>query len=62
MAFANSSFAEADPEPLTLANFTTKALTDSMRFMVFAVIPAQAGIQVLFEVVLDSRLRGSDGE
>jgi hypothetical protein len=33
-----------------------------MRFMAFAVIPAQAGIQVLFEVVLDSRLRGSDGE
>src|SRR5260221_2102084 len=31
MALAKSSFAEAEPEPLTLANLTTKALTDSMR-------------------------------
>src|SRR4051812_11572048 len=28
---ANSSLAEAEPEPLTLANLTTKSLTDSMR-------------------------------
>src|SRR5213596_3680656 len=33
IAFANSSFAEAEPEPFTLANLTTKALTDSMRFV-----------------------------
>src|SRR5262245_66137922 len=32
IAFANSSFALADPEPFTFANLTTKALTDSMRF------------------------------
>src|SRR5262245_29110027 len=30
---ANSSFAEAEPEPFTLANFTTKAFTDSIRFV-----------------------------
>src|SRR3954464_5053407 len=28
---AKSSFAEAEPEPLTLANFTTKSFTASMR-------------------------------
>src|SRR2546423_7850154 len=28
---ANSSLAEAEPAPLTLANLTTKSLTDSMR-------------------------------
>src|SRR3954454_2828481 len=28
---ANISLADADPEPLTLANLTTKSLTDSMR-------------------------------
>ena len=28
---ANSSLAEADPEPLTLANLTTKSLTASSR-------------------------------
>src|SRR3989441_4727362 len=33
MALAKSSFAEAEPEPFTLANLTTKALTDSMRFV-----------------------------
>src|SRR5687768_2999625 len=27
IAFANSSFADAEPEPLTLANLTTKSLT-----------------------------------
>src|SRR5712691_13467112 len=32
-AFANSSLAEAEPEPLTLANLTTKALTDWMAFV-----------------------------
>ena len=30
--FANSSFAEAEPEPLTLANLMTKSLRASMRF------------------------------
>src|SRR6185503_9639053 len=34
MAFAKSSLADADPEPLTLANLTTKALTDSIRFTI----------------------------
>src|SRR5712692_10033559 len=34
MDFAKSSLAEAEPEPFTLANFTTKALTDSMRFTI----------------------------
>src|SRR5690349_7838933 len=32
--FAKSSFAEAEPEPLTLANLTTKSLSASMRFLV----------------------------
>ena len=31
---ANSSFAEAEPDPFTFANFTTKALTDWMLFVV----------------------------
>src|SRR5688500_20320437 len=30
---ANSSFAEAEPEPLTLANLMTKSLTASSRFI-----------------------------
>jgi len=30
MAFAKSSLAEAEPEPFTLANLTTKALTDAI--------------------------------
>src|SRR6266545_1217742 len=33
MDFAKSSFAEAEPEPFTLANLTTKALTDWMAFV-----------------------------
>src|SRR5713101_8992686 len=33
IAFAKSSLAEAEPEPFTFANLTTKALTDSMRFV-----------------------------
>src|SRR5436309_122117 len=33
IAFAKSSFAEAEPEPFTLANLTTKALTDWMAFV-----------------------------
>jgi hypothetical protein len=31
---ANSSFADAEPEPLTLANLTTKSLTAWIGFMV----------------------------
>ena len=31
---ANSSLAEAEPEPFTLANLTTKSLTASMRFAI----------------------------
>src|ERR1700693_765372 len=33
IALAKSSLAEAEPEPLTLANLTTKALTDSILFV-----------------------------
>src|SRR6478735_9469173 len=33
MALANSSFAEAEPEPLTLANLMTKSLTASICLM-----------------------------
>src|SRR5688572_7945127 len=33
MARAKSSLAEAEPEPLTLANLTTQSLTDSILFM-----------------------------
>ena len=32
-ALAKSSFAEAEPEPFTLANLMTKSLVASMRFM-----------------------------
>ena len=32
-ALANSSLADAEPEPLTLANLMTKSLMASMRFM-----------------------------
>src|SRR4026209_415366 len=39
---ANSSLAEAEPEPFTLANLTTKSLTASMRFvLVFVVVIAR---------------------
>jgi hypothetical protein len=31
---ANSSFADAEPEPLTLANLTTKSLRASMRWVI----------------------------
>src|SRR5882672_8434958 len=34
IALAKSSLAEAEPDPFTLANLTTKALTDSMRFTI----------------------------
>ena len=33
-ALAKSSLADAEPEPLTLANLTTKSLTDSMRLVI----------------------------
>src|SRR5262245_20741331 len=33
IAFANSVFADAEPEPLTLANLTTKSLTPSIGFI-----------------------------
>ena len=33
IALANSSFADAEPEPLTLANLTTKSLTAVIAFM-----------------------------
>src|SRR5882672_4684905 len=34
MAFAKSSLADAEPEPFTLANLMTKALTDSILFVI----------------------------
>ncbi len=39
---AKSSFAEAEPEPLTLANLMTKSLRASMRFILVLVgrVPA----------------------
>src|SRR3982751_1550139 len=40
IAFANSSFADAEPEPLTLANLTTKSLTASIGFMRFPALHA----------------------
>src|SRR4051794_13389574 len=33
IAFANSAFADAEPEPLTLANLTTKSLTAAIACM-----------------------------
>src|SRR5262245_37476158 len=33
IALANSSFADAEPEPLTLANLTTKSLTAAIGFI-----------------------------
>ena len=33
IAFANSSLADAEPEPLTLANLTTKSLIAAIGFM-----------------------------
>src|ERR1700682_3854377 len=36
--FANSSFAQAEPEPLTLANLTTKSFNASILFVVVVVI------------------------
>src|SRR5258705_10021773 len=39
-AFANSPFADADPEPLTLANLTTKSLTLEIGF-ICASVPAR---------------------
>src|SRR3990170_8231894 len=36
--FANSSLAEAEPEPLTLANLMTKSLRASMRLVIFLVL------------------------
>src|SRR5713226_5778646 len=42
IAFANSSLAEAEPEPLTLANLTTKALTDSIRLVMADLCPSSS--------------------
>src|SRR5689334_7299921 len=36
--FANSSFADAEPEPLTLANLTTKSFSASMRCIVLVLV------------------------
>ncbi len=44
IALANSVFAEAEPEPLTLANLTTKSLIASIAFaMVFGFSPGRTG-------------------
>src|SRR5438874_3581660 len=44
--FANSSLADAEPEPFTLANLTTKSLSASMRvvFVVAVVISILVGV------------------
>src|SRR5688500_17822619 len=36
--FANSSLAEAEPEPLTLANLMTKSLRASMRLVILILV------------------------
>src|SRR5688500_5130395 len=43
MARANNSFADADPEPLTLANLMTKSLTARMRVRVPEEVAARSG-------------------
>src|SRR4051812_46911873 len=51
--FANSSFAEAEPEPLTFANLTTKALTDSIRLVMsggFLLVAGAAGVAGMGEI------------
>ena len=50
IARANSSFADAEPEPLTLANLTTKSLIASIGFMqlrpwLFPSPPREGGAQ-----------------
>jgi hypothetical protein len=44
MALAKSSLAEAEPEPLTLANLMTKSLTASMRCFMRGLPPAGSGV------------------
>src|SRR6202171_6700839 len=53
IAFANSVFAEADPEPLTFANLTTKSLTAAIGFIgPLALAPgARDGVQRRLEQV-----------
>ena len=53
-ALANSSLAEAEPEPLTLANLTTKSLTDWMRFMPWS--PPARAVAAGIGVDLDQEL------
>jgi hypothetical protein len=42
IAFAKSAFADAEPEPLTFANLTTKSLTDAIACMREQFTPAGA--------------------
>src|SRR5487761_2554709 len=43
---ANNSFAEAEPEPLTLANLTTKSLTESIRTLLFGISSHFLGVVI----------------
>src|SRR6185295_295860 len=49
--FANSSLADAEPEPLTLANLMTKSLSASIRFTVGVVVGAVIAWLVLVGIV-----------
>src|SRR5579859_2320666 len=71
IAFANSSLAEAEPEPLTLANLTTKSLLAAIGFMRRSPHPPPHSpsfprtresilIRDFCKQELDSRLRGND--
>src|SRR6478672_906763 len=57
IALANSSFAEAEPEPFTLANLTTKSLTASMGFMRGASKPWLSPLPLAGEAAPQARVR-----
>ncbi|MNC88499.1 hypothetical protein D3C83_43170 [compost metagenome] len=45
---AKSSFADAEPEPLTLANLMTKSLVASMRFVIASFCRTRPGCRLFF--------------
>src|SRR5436190_6023613 len=57
---ANSSLAEAEPDPLTLANLTTKSLTDSMRLTADAFM--SCGLALMCAAAAAARARQIEGE
>ena len=59
IAFANNSFADAEPEPLTLANLTTKSLMASMGFMRPSSAPHACGSPARRCVISSRNLRMS---